>query len=447
MALCTRWLRAIYRRFSTIALINNVTIDYLLDLQSGLTKVIAQTTGATTDHYIHAIRGIHAMQNTSGDWTYAVQDGLGSVRSETDSTLNVSSVQNYAPYGEPFGTVGNFDTPFAFTGEQTDPNDLLFLRARYYNPSLAIFPSLDPFEGTMARPMSLNGYSWVEGNPVMRVDPLGLVYLTFDDGPHPNDRQVLDILAQYDAKATFFFHGSNINNNTEDIVWRVAKEGHRLGNHSWEHQDLTEVCLDGMVQSVLSTRDSIVEVIDERRNSESMFDSLPTSTQSYILGVIEHGTGLFRAPGGDFTTFQIGVLSCTIHTDDGVPYYTSGETCDDSLGLSDPYLTYRWDVDPWDWYLNAFSDTVDNAEETLYDRIFNGWTRWVGPLDAIPLHHGGIDSNDDNILLHSNSNLTVQTLPRILQEITNRGYTFDLLTPAWRLSATDRYQWFWGYSD
>ncbi len=153
---------------------NRVVTDYLLDLQPGLVKVLRQSDGTATDHFIHAPRGIHAMQNNTGAWQYTTQDGLGSVRSLIDATLNVSSVQNYAPYGEPFGTVGNFDTPFAFTGEQTDPNDLLFLRARYYNPSLGVFPSLDPFEGTMARPMSLNGYSWVEGNPIINTDPTGM---------------------------------------------------------------------------------------------------------------------------------------------------------------------------------------------------------------------------------------------------------------------------------
>ncbi len=152
---------------------NRVVTDYLLDLQPGLVKVLRQSDGTATDHFIHAPRGIHAMQNNTGAWQYTTQDGLGSVRSLIDATLNVSSVQNYAPYGEPFGTVGNFDTPFAFTGEQTDANGQLYLRARYYNPSLGVFNSLDPFEGTMQRPMSLDGYSWVEGNTPNRVDPSG----------------------------------------------------------------------------------------------------------------------------------------------------------------------------------------------------------------------------------------------------------------------------------
>ncbi len=150
--------------------VGTTATNYLLDLQPGLTKVIGDSDG---NRYVHSPRGIHAMQNNAGEWSYMAQDGLGSVRSLIDSTLGVDAVQSYNPYGEPFGTVGNFTSPFAFTGEPRDANGLQYHRARYYNPSLAIFPSLDPFEGVASRPMSLNGYSWVEGNPVTNVDPSG----------------------------------------------------------------------------------------------------------------------------------------------------------------------------------------------------------------------------------------------------------------------------------
>ncbi len=141
--------------------------DYLLDVQPGLVKVLAQTTGATTDRFVHSPRGIHAMQDNASDWRYMTQDGLGSVRSEIDEVLMVGAAQHYAPYGEPFGTVGNFDTPFAFTGEQVDSTGQVYLRARYYNPSMGVFNSLDPFEAG-------NRYAYASGNPINQVDPTGL---------------------------------------------------------------------------------------------------------------------------------------------------------------------------------------------------------------------------------------------------------------------------------
>ncbi len=152
-----------------------IVTQYLLDTQPGLTKVLAATTGANTERYIHApqgsnVPGIHAMQNNAGDWLYMAQDGLGSVRSLIDSTLGVDTTQSYNPYGVPDG---NYGTGFGFTGEQTDSNGQVYLRARYYDPSIGVFNSLDPFEGTMGRPMSLNGYAYVEGNTPNRVDPSG----------------------------------------------------------------------------------------------------------------------------------------------------------------------------------------------------------------------------------------------------------------------------------
>ncbi len=152
---------------------NRVVTNYLLDLQPGLTKVLAATTGTNTDHYIHAPRGLHAMESHAGDWSYMAQDGLGSVRSLIDSTLGVDTTHSYDPYGNYIGTAPT-TAYFGFTGEQTDANGQLYLRARYYDPSIGVFNSLDPFEGLVARPMSLNGYSWVEGNVPNMVDPSGL---------------------------------------------------------------------------------------------------------------------------------------------------------------------------------------------------------------------------------------------------------------------------------
>ena len=149
--------------------VSSVVTDYLLDLQPGLVKVLRQADGTNTDHFIHAPRGIHA-QYDGTDWQYVMQDGLGSVRGLIDATLGVDAVQSYGPMGVPDSDYG---AGFGFTGEQTDANDLLFLRARYYDPSMGVFSSLDPFEGTMQRPMSLNNYSWVEGNIVNATDPTG----------------------------------------------------------------------------------------------------------------------------------------------------------------------------------------------------------------------------------------------------------------------------------
>jgi len=65
---------------------------------------------------------------------------------------------------------------YGFTGEMTDDNGLVYLRARHYAPSIGSFVSLDPFEGMICSPMSFNGYSWVEGNVANWSDPSGLTH-------------------------------------------------------------------------------------------------------------------------------------------------------------------------------------------------------------------------------------------------------------------------------
>ena len=62
-----------------------------------------------------------------------------------------------------------------------------------------------------------------------------LVYLTFDDGPHPSVTPfVLDLLKQYNAAASFFCIGKNVIQHP-DIYNRIIKEGHTVGNHSHNH--------------------------------------------------------------------------------------------------------------------------------------------------------------------------------------------------------------------
>jgi RHS repeat-associated protein len=151
----------------------NVT-QYLLDLQPGLSVVLTETQGANTTRYVHGPTGIHAHKDSANNWEWMVQDGLGSMRGVVDNSVAGLESRLYEPYGVPFGATGTSQTSYGFTGEPTDGNGLLHLRARYYAPNLGVFTALDPFEGKTCTSMSLNGYSWVEGNAINATDPSGL---------------------------------------------------------------------------------------------------------------------------------------------------------------------------------------------------------------------------------------------------------------------------------
>jgi chitin deacetylase len=61
------------------------------------------------------------------------------------------------------------------------------------------------------------------------------IFLTFDDGPSfPFTLQILDILKELKVKATFFVCGKNAKEYPE-MVQRIVKEGHKIGNHTYSH--------------------------------------------------------------------------------------------------------------------------------------------------------------------------------------------------------------------
>lgn len=61
------------------------------------------------------------------------------------------------------------------------------------------------------------------------------VYLTFDDGPSIYTNEILDILKEYDVKATFFVVGKE-DADSQEALQRIVEEGHTLGMHSFSHK-------------------------------------------------------------------------------------------------------------------------------------------------------------------------------------------------------------------
>jgi len=68
-----------------------------------------------------------------------------------------------------------------------------------------------------------------------------VLYLTFDDGPHPrHTAELLALLARYGAQATFFMVGKAAEQNPA-VALQVAGAGHSLGNHSYSHARQTTI--------------------------------------------------------------------------------------------------------------------------------------------------------------------------------------------------------------
>jgi hypothetical protein len=133
---------------------------YLLDVQPSLSVALSVDTNGNVTRFVHAPMGIHAQEDPTGVWTWAIQDGLHSVRSEASNGVSVLGMRHLDPFGNPFGTQGTMTLPFVFTGEIRDENELQDHRARQYSSQLGIFPSLDPFEGVVRRK------NWTESSGV-----------------------------------------------------------------------------------------------------------------------------------------------------------------------------------------------------------------------------------------------------------------------------------------
>lgn len=102
-----------------------------------------------------------------------------------------------------------------------------------------------------------------EPNPTPILDESApVMYLTFDDGPHPvYTPQMLDVLARYGARATFFVVGSLVE-AYPGTTQRIVDEGHTLGNHTWNHEALGGLTREefdetvGRTQALLGDRGS-----------------------------------------------------------------------------------------------------------------------------------------------------------------------------------------------
>lgn len=110
-----------------------------------------------------------------------------------------------------------------------------------------------------------------------QIDPSRpMVALTFDDGPFaPVGNQIMDCLAQYGGKATFFVVGSRVSSYGTELQ-RMVAEGHEIGNHTYEHKNLTKLsgsqiqsqinkCNDA-VQAACGVRPSLVRTPGGAKN-------------------------------------------------------------------------------------------------------------------------------------------------------------------------------------
>ncbi|MGX9135070.1 polysaccharide deacetylase family protein [Rummeliibacillus sp. JY-2-4R] len=155
-----------------------------------------------------------------------------------------------------------------------------------------------------------------------------IVALTFDDGPHPKyTSEILDLLAKYNAKATFFIVGQNAEKSPE-VVLRMYEEGHELANHTYTHP----------------LRANVWQILKELKQ-----------TNETIYSITGYSPTLFRPVEGRYTD-----------------------------RLVNEVVKEGYKVVMWSWH----QDTLDWKDPGVY-RIVNTVLTGTKPGDVILFHDGG----------------------------------------------------------
>lgn len=134
------------------------------------------------------------------------------------------------------------------------------------------------------------------------------VYLTFDDGPSINTDRILDILKEYDVKATFFVVGKT-DERSLAAYRRIVEEGHTLGMHSYSHK----------YGEIYQSRETFTEDL--------------AKLQEYLYEVTGVWSRYYRFPGGSSNTVSHTDIQELIKwlNDNGITYYDWNITSGDAV--------------------------------------------------------------------------------------------------------------------
>ncbi|KNZ70400.1 putative deoxyribonuclease RhsB [Thermincola ferriacetica] len=189
---------------------------YLNDVSDPLTQVLMTygEDGRFDAAYTYGLERIEveAVDETrpeSQDPLYYLYDGLGSVAYMVKPDGNIRDHYRYDEFGNPApGSKLSEDgrnvlhNTFGYTGEMWDEEtNLLYLRARCYEPETGRFLSRDTYEGDLENPLSKNLYAYVENNPIRFIDPSG--------------NSLVDIILQQLAKVK-----NTVKQNVRHYIWQ-----------------------------------------------------------------------------------------------------------------------------------------------------------------------------------------------------------------------------------
>jgi RHS repeat-associated protein len=151
---------------------------YLWDEENDTLLAETDEAGNTIAEYTHepGRYGPLISQRRNGHTYYHHYDGQGSTRALTDESGTVTDRYTYTAFGEPVASSGTTTNPFGYKGAlgyyANPETDELYVRARYYQPAVGRWLSVDPIAYT---DRNADFYRYVRNRPVSRVDPSGRI--------------------------------------------------------------------------------------------------------------------------------------------------------------------------------------------------------------------------------------------------------------------------------
>ena len=186
--------------------------------------------------------------NVKTDYQYYTQNAHGDVVNLTDSTGAITKSYKYDAFGVEQNVDDADDNAFRYCGEYYDSESgTIYLRARYYDPTIGRFISRDSVTGENTDPLSLNLYTYCHNNPILGVDPSGHLpnWAKFAIGAVATVAAVGITVATGGTAAPVLISVASsiaISAGTEAV-------SHRLSTGSWEGAG--EAALDGAVDGFM----------------------------------------------------------------------------------------------------------------------------------------------------------------------------------------------------
>ncbi len=178
-----------------------------------------------------------------------------------------------------------------------------------------------------------------------------VVYLTFDDGPSKNTERILDILEEYDAKATFFITGQQ--KDYRPMIKKAYDAGHTIGLHSYSH-DYSKIY--SSTDAFFEDLDKVGQVAEEQIGFVPCFIRFPggasnTVSKKYTKGIM-----------GELTEMAV---------EKGYQYYDWNVSSGDGAKATKEEIIKQSETDKYSHVMILFHDaaTKDTTVEALPDVI------------------------------------------------------------------------------